>query len=175
MWKVQNATILGGMSEHRSTRPMLVPLLATRCCYQEGMSGLSSMGPKLVLLLATRCHYWGYIWAQVNWTQVTTTLGHQMPLPGVSVWLKCKKDIWEFEHTWGLGSCFTEVFSMKEQRQIYHKEWRQEIKSKSNGPELIGLVRMCIRLYIEKQQNKKEGYFTIGSNYLLFIFRNKSH
>ena len=24
-----------------------------------------------------------YIWAQVNWTQVSTTLGHQMPLPGV--------------------------------------------------------------------------------------------
>ena len=30
----------------------------------------------------------------------------------------------------------------------------RQIKNRSNGPELIGLVRRCIRLYIEKQQNK---------------------
>ena len=35
-------------------------------------------------------------------------------------------------------------------------------KNRSNGPELIGLVRRCTRLYIEKQQNKKAGYFTNG-------------
>ena len=39
-------------------------------------------GPNLVLLLATRCLYWGYIWAPVNWTQLSTTLGHRMPLQG---------------------------------------------------------------------------------------------
>ena len=35
---------------------------------------------------------------------------------GGSVWLKCKKDIWKFEHTWGFGSCITEVFSTKNQQ-----------------------------------------------------------
>ena len=30
-----------------------------------------------------KCHNFGrFIWAQVNWTQVCTTLDHQMPLPG---------------------------------------------------------------------------------------------
>ena len=35
-------------------------------------------------------------------------------------------------------------------------------KNRSNGPKLIGLMRRCIRLYIEKQQNQKAGYFTNG-------------
>ena len=35
-------------------------------------------------------------------------------------------------------------------------------KNRSNGPELIGLVRRCIRLYIGKQQNIKAGCFTNG-------------
>ena len=46
-----------GTSELRSSRPNLVPVLATRCLYQEGMSELRSTGPKLVPLLTTRCLY----------------------------------------------------------------------------------------------------------------------
>ena len=63
--------------------PKLVPLLATRCLYVRGMSELRSTGPNIVLVLATRCLYWWeYIWAQVNWTSISTWLGHQMLLPG---------------------------------------------------------------------------------------------
>ena len=36
------------------------------------------------------------------------------------------------------------------------------VKNRSNGPELIGLLRRCIRLYIGKQQNKEAGYLTNG-------------
>ena len=35
-------------------------------------------------------------------------------------------------------------------------------QNRCNGPELIGLVRRCIRLFIEKQHNKKTRYFTNG-------------
>ena len=37
----------------------------------------------------------------------------------------------------------------------------QYVIRSSNGPKLIGLVRRCITLYIEKQHNKGAGYFTI--------------
>ena len=115
--------LLGDMSEPRSTGPKLVPFLATRCLYcwvhltegqpdpnadqmsswsdvvallvtnasMEVQSELRSTGPNLDPVLATRCLYWG------------------------SIWLKHKKDIWKFEHTWGLEPCFAVVFSIKDQ------------------------------------------------------------
>ena len=78
----------GGTSELCSTRPNLIPLLATRCLYQgrvhlktkesllqtedvlfttkDGLlktedkrNELRSSGPKLLPLLAIRCLYWG--------------------------------------------------------------------------------------------------------------------
>ena len=53
------------------------------------MSELRSTGPNLVPLLATRCIYQGYIWTQINWIQLNTALGHQMPLPGEGyIWPK---------------------------------------------------------------------------------------
>ena len=52
-------------------------------------SELRSTGPKLVPLMATGCPYHGrYVWAQVNWTQVSSTLGHEMPLLGGTSQLK---------------------------------------------------------------------------------------
>ena len=39
-------------------------------CHSCGRLGISHLGRQ-------------YSWAQVNWTHVSTTLGHQMPLPGV--------------------------------------------------------------------------------------------
>ena len=49
---------------------------------------LRSTGLNLFPLLAMRCLYWGVdlpIWAQVSWTQVSSTLGHEMPLWGVDL------------------------------------------------------------------------------------------
>ena len=57
-----------------------------------GTSDLMSTRPKLVPLLATRFLDWG------------------------SIWPKCKKDIWKFEHTLHFMLCFTEVFSTKDQQ-----------------------------------------------------------
>ena len=63
----------------------LVPLLATRCIYwgvhvtkgqHDPEADQISSRPDIVPLLSTRCLHWGYIWAQVNWTYLTTTLGH---------------------------------------------------------------------------------------------------
>ena len=59
---------------------------------------------------------WGEIWQTSawpkGWPNVKLTWDAST---GGSIWLKCKKDIRKFKHTWGLGSCFTEVFSMKHQ------------------------------------------------------------
>ena len=97
---------LGGTSGLRSTRPNLVPLLATRWPLLWGTSQLRSTRPNLVPLLATRCLYqgvhlgsdqpdpisyqsWllnastvGYISAQVNQTQLSTSFDHEIPIPG---------------------------------------------------------------------------------------------
>ena len=103
--------LLWGTSQLRSTRPNLKPLLATRCLYQGGTSEIRSTRPNLVPLLTMRCLYqgvhltsaqadptlyqsWlldastvGYISAQVNQTQLSTTLDHEMPLPGGTSYL----------------------------------------------------------------------------------------
>ena len=51
--------------------------------------------PDVVPLLATRCLYREYIWAQVNWTYISTILGHQMPLPGgMSNWRSAWPKAW---------------------------------------------------------------------------------
>ena len=63
--------------------PEVVPLLATRCLYQGLIPEVKSTGPNLVPFFTTRWHHWGYIWAQVNHTQLSTNLGHYMPLLGV--------------------------------------------------------------------------------------------
>ena len=128
--------------ELRSTRPHLIPLLATRCLFLGALMGHEGEGvhlakhqtdpqadymscwPALLPLLITRCLYWGWdhwgltgvvggvrgdwvwhmknedivlqstlvklrqsiadnrTWAQVNQTSVSTTPGHQIPLPG---------------------------------------------------------------------------------------------
>ena len=70
----------------------LAPVLATRCLSWWGLhltegkadhkANQMSSWPDIIPLLATRCLYWGYVWAQVNWTQVSSTLDHKMPLPG---------------------------------------------------------------------------------------------
>ena len=67
--------------------------------------------------LATRCHHWGSIWPKVSQTQRSIQkcqpdLKHH--LWGVNL-TKCKKDIWKFEHALHFRSCFTEVFSTKDQ------------------------------------------------------------
>ena len=90
----------GGTSNQRSVWPKGWPNIKLTWCSTTlghemylpgGTSELRSTGPNLIPLLTMRCLYWGYMW------------------------LKCKKDIWKFEHTWGFGSCFTEDFSMKDQ------------------------------------------------------------
>ena len=43
---------------------------------EDNRNELRSMRPMLVPLLASRCLFWGYIWAQVNQTQLSATLGH---------------------------------------------------------------------------------------------------
>ena len=54
--------------------------------------------------MATRCFYGGYIWAQVNWTQLSTTLGHKMPLlGGTSDFSSGSPDPMQY-HFWPLGT-----------------------------------------------------------------------
>ena len=72
----------GGTSDLSSTGPNLAPLLATRCLYQGVHLGSDQPDP-------TKYHSWlldastvGCISAQVNQTQLSTTLDHEMPLPG---------------------------------------------------------------------------------------------
>ena len=52
-------------------------------CQPDPKVDQMSSWPDILLLLVTRCLYWGYIWAQVNWTQISSTLGHNMPVLGV--------------------------------------------------------------------------------------------
>ena len=117
----------GGMSELRSTRPNLVPLLATRCLYQgvhltkgqpDPKADQMSSWPDVVLFLATRCLYWGYVWPQVSLTQRSDKNVNlsQSFIYGGSIWLECK-NIWNFEHTLRFMLCFTEVFSTKFQQE----------------------------------------------------------
>ena len=42
-----------------------------------------------------------------------------------------------------------------------NEDWQKQM-GPMDRPELIGKVRRCLRLYIEKQQNKEAGYFTNG-------------
>ena len=118
-----------GTSELRSTGLNLVPLLATRCLYwrvhlTEGQpdqkADQMSSWPDEVLFLATKCLYEGYIWAQVNCTQLSTTLGHKMPVPGGSSDLSTKRTS-ENSNTLCI-SCFAS------QRSFLRKtnEWNQE-------------------------------------------------
>ena len=53
----------------------ILPLISIVSSRVITTSELRSTRPKSVPLLATRCH-WGYIWAQVNWIQISTSLGH---------------------------------------------------------------------------------------------------
>ena len=71
------------------------------CCGLErtdykDTSELMSTACKLVLLLTIRCLYRGYIWTQVNQTQVSSTLDHEMPLPGGYIWAQIN---WTFLST----------------------------------------------------------------------------
>ena len=121
---------LGSTSELRSTGHNLVPLLATRCLYQgwvcmsDQRSAWSKGRPNVKLTWCSNMfgHQmplpWGYIWPKVSLAQrydknVNLT---QSLIYGGSIQLKCKKDIWKFEHTLGVRSCFTEVFSTKDQK-----------------------------------------------------------
>ena len=75
-----------GTSELRWIRHNLVPLLATRYLYSgvqltkhlhDPKAHYMSSWPEIVPLLSTRCLYQGgYIWVQVNQTQLSTTFGH---------------------------------------------------------------------------------------------------
>ena len=89
-WKVRNVPFCKGRtSELMSTKANQV-----------------SSWTDVVLLLATRCLLWGvhlswvYLtanvkltwhstaqyWAHINWTQVSSTVDHEMPLPGGYIW-----------------------------------------------------------------------------------------
>ena len=90
-------TVLGSMSELRSTGHNWVPLLATRCLYQgecltkgqpDPKAENMSNWPDIVLLLATRCLYWGI---NVSSDQLNQALYHSWPLDastGGSIWPK---------------------------------------------------------------------------------------
>ena len=109
-----------GVSELRSTRPNLVPLSATRCLYW------GYIWPKVRV---TKCqadlmwyHSWpldastrGYILPQVNWTQLSTTLGHEMPLLGGVCLTWVQKGHLKILNNLHFMLCFTEFFSTKDQ------------------------------------------------------------
>ena len=75
-----------------------------------GTSELRSTGPNRVPLLPLDASTRQCIWAHVNWTQLSTTLGHKMPLPGGMgyIWpevsltqrlTKCQADL-KWYHSW---------------------------------------------------------------------------
>ena len=72
----------GGTSDLSSTRPSLVPLLATRCLYQGVHLTSGQADPTLYQSWLLDASPVGYISAQVKQTQLSTTLDHEMPLPG---------------------------------------------------------------------------------------------
>ena len=84
---------------------------------------LRSTGPNSVLVLAMTCLcQGGYIWAGYIWLQMSTWPYVVLLLVtgciyGGSTWLKCKKDIWKFEHTSGLGPASQRSFLQKTNNQ----------------------------------------------------------
>ena len=106
------AILLGGMSNDRSTRPNLVPLLATRCLHGGKSDQRSawpkfdqmSSWPKVVQLLATICLYWGHL-----------TKGQ----PDTQIWQKCQPD--PKPHLWGvhLTKCHPTQSSIKPGHKMY--------------------------------------------------------
>ena len=70
-----------------------MPLLGVHLteCQPDPKDLQMSRWPKVVPFWVTRCLYWRYVWAQVNWTYVSSILGHQMPLPGgTSDWMSAR-------------------------------------------------------------------------------------
>ena len=116
-------------ADQMSSWPTVVPLLTTRCLYKgvcltkgqpDWKADQMSSWPAVVPLLTTRCLYLGFVWPKVSLTKdlrKNVNLTKTSSMEG-SIWLKCKKDIWKFEHTLHFRSCFTEVFSMKDQKEI---------------------------------------------------------
>ena len=87
-------------ADQMSSWPDVVPLLATRCCYQGVHLSKGQPDPK--------------IWQKMStWPKASSV--------GRSIWLKCKKDIWKLEHTLHFMLYFTEVFSMKDQLEKVDK------------------------------------------------------
>ena len=96
--------------------------------YVEPKVNLSAV----VTHLATRCHWQGSFWPKSTWPKDLTKLSTQPKASPIGVHLtKCKKEIWNFENTLHFRSCFTDVFSTKEQRV---RTWSSmELASESEG------------------------------------------
>ena len=92
-------------ADHMLCWPAAVPLLTTRCLYWglgvsireanrvcRGIGGLHMKNEDCLLQSTCENSRWSVAdnrtWAQVNGTQVHTTLGHRMPLPRGYVWLE---------------------------------------------------------------------------------------
>ena len=126
-----------------SSWPGIVLLLATRCSMGGTSDWISAWLKGLPNVKLTWCstalgHYmplqgvgggmsdWRSAWPKgspnVKLTWCSVAVGHQMSLPGGYIWLKCKKDIWKFEHAF--ISCFASqrcFFFTKDQ-------WKQTVQ-----------------------------------------------
>ena len=73
--------LMGDMPDQWSGWPNIVPLLPTRYL-SYGISDQRSARLEVVPLLATRCNYCGYVWSKVSLTWSSTIHGNKMPLLG---------------------------------------------------------------------------------------------